>query len=444
MATLTRQDLRSRMGREIPGAAIFGSTTSAGLSGGDNLVDTTRLRDANLSAASLQNALVLVTSGNAAGDIRRVREYEPKRGWLWATPPFSAQIASSVTFEIWRLPVLSVGTADALEKELIHQAIDDAIARAATDYRWRHYLTLVADGDMEASNTTSWTASNSSLTKSTTTVGEGVRSLRVQNSSANGYAESQAIGVFEDRQYLVEATCYPDTGTPNLIVWDSTNAEAIKTIDPADADQLGFAQTDEWIRLWAYIDIPSGSRQVTIRLAGEESTADIYWENIIFRQVAATRATLPTWVTNRNRIYRLVTRRPGVRYREEMWQPFPYSQDAFIQNPASVQAELRHDMTNQVLAVEGNRANSALTTVGTALTTNDAASVIGDEDLLLAWCMVELLSRLSSGPGRDNSSYEALRQQWLGTASRLAGTRQDRRRQARTGSSIRFASGRWR
>lgn len=444
MTTIRRDDLRQRIGRAAR-AMIGGTTTAAGLSDGTTLIDRTRLRDTQLSPIALRNALLLFTAGTGVvGDVRRVREYDNTNGRIVLTPPASAQVPTSASFEIWTLPVFDVGPIDDIEKAIVHQAIDDAITRPGMYYHWRHYLTLVTDGDTEASGVTDWTASSATRTKSTSTVGEGVRSLRIQNTAANGYAESGNISVFEDETYTVEASFFTATGTANLIIRNVTAGSNISTEAPADTDQLGYNQTNAWGRLYnSAVDIPADCRQISIRLANTSASGDTYWENIIVRRALATRENLPSWVTNPNQITGAFSRLAGERFDREAWEPFPYDQKAVIQYPAAQVSQWEHSYTNRILAIEGRRPYSALTTVGTAFTTNEANTVIGDEDMILAVCMVEFYDKLAASAGRDNSGYLIKRAEWAQRYSRLTGARSQRSHPVRSGENVSYKSGRW-
>ena len=158
-------------------------------------------------------------------------------------------------------------------------------------YRRWGLLTLVVDGDMESSATTSWTASNATHTKVTTSgyVSAGLRASRVANTSANGYIKSTAIPVAANDVYAVRADLRCASGTGHLQAYDETNAAEI---DSENTD----------LQDWRYLDftftIPSGCKSITIRLKGAEASADAYWDNVSLRNVNAWRFALPSWITS--------------------------------------------------------------------------------------------------------------------------------------------------
>ena len=49
-------------------------------------------------------------------------------------------------------------------------------------------------------------------------------------------------------------------------------------------------------RLWLQTtSLPSGCRQVAVRLGGQQATADVYWDNVQLRNTLATEMSLPSW-----------------------------------------------------------------------------------------------------------------------------------------------------
>ena len=185
----------------------------------------------------------------------------------------------------------------------ITPGIDEAINETlrSLSYRERSLLTLVTDGDMETSTTTSWTASNSTLSKVTTAayVRLGTRCLRVQNSAANGYVRPAThLSVAEGQSYQVRADFLAAVGTAKLQLYDETNAAAIRT-------ETAVTGVTPQRFLYFQDTIPTGCKQVSVRLIGSEITADIYWDNVSLRNANGTEIGLPSWVTGRGQVEEL-------------------------------------------------------------------------------------------------------------------------------------------
>ena len=102
MATTTRAVLRQRLSEAI-GDYLSLTTTSAGATDGTTLIDS-GLR--NLAGGRDDDAFegwyVLATSGDASGEIKRVLQSRQANNSLTFQEAFSAQIASSTTYELHR------------------------------------------------------------------------------------------------------------------------------------------------------------------------------------------------------------------------------------------------------------------------------------------------------------------------------------------------------
>lgn len=223
------------------------------------------------------------------GELRRVSSYVPDNGTLTLSRALSNATTATQSYGIYfKRPPIRLA-----EYKGIADYINETLRNVV--YRTRHLMTLVTDGDMETSGTTSWTASNSTLTKLTAAanVRLGKQAMQVANSSASGYARSGLVDVSPYQNYAVAADCRAISGTARLVLYDETNGA---TIDDRTSDIYG------WRWLHFNYTIPSGCERVSVRLVGDEATADLYWDNVSLRNVAATRMDLPSWVVNENAI----------------------------------------------------------------------------------------------------------------------------------------------
>lgn len=225
------------------------------------------------------------------GEVRRVSAYTASTSTftLNSDRGFSNSPTTTMTIGLYKTipPLYPNGQDTAMDRGSWRWYIN----RTLRNLRYRRYslLTLVTDGDMEATGTTNWTASNSTLSKVTTAanVSLGARSLRVLNSSANGYARSALVPVTYGDAYCLRADLRVNSGTAVLEAYDETNGASLQTQTTTSQDQR---------YLWTVFWVPSGCHNVSVRLKGTEASADIYWDCVSLRHQLAHRLPLPSWI----------------------------------------------------------------------------------------------------------------------------------------------------
>jgi len=266
----------------LPSAA--GSTTTIVDISTDSPLDTED------STPLYQNAWAKIEADSAAtplnvGEVRRVKTYAPSTGTITVSRAFTNATTVTMTYGIYfGMPPARTGTFKGLV-----EYVNDTLR--ALYHRRRYLLTLVTDGDMEATGVTSWTANNATLTKITTTgyVGLGKQSMRVLNSSLSGGAISGTVAVTQGQSLYARADLKVISGTGRLQLYDNTNDAEITTKRSSE-------------RSWRYVyltgQVPSACKLVTVRLVGVEATADVYWDNVSLRYGGAKRMDLPSWVVN--------------------------------------------------------------------------------------------------------------------------------------------------
>ena len=92
----TREELRVSVGHNL-GAVFTGTTSSTGHSDGTKLYDTSRPGGND----DHNGKWVVITSGTNDGEIRQVTNYVSSTGEVEVRTAFTAQVANSVTFELW-------------------------------------------------------------------------------------------------------------------------------------------------------------------------------------------------------------------------------------------------------------------------------------------------------------------------------------------------------
>jgi len=284
------------------GTATGGSTTTAVCANYPWKDETT-----GASTKTYVGCEIVPTAGTDSGKARRVSAYAPSTGTLTATPAWTTGIANTNTFDVYK-------------RGIRYDQIKAAVNKALRERRYvtKVPLTLVPDGDMEETLTTSWgTAVDCTMTKVATAgnLFKGTLSGRVKNTAANGYQPSASISVQENDGYYLEAEYRAAVGTPNLSVYDVTNSAEIDYDEP---DNAGTAKG----KLSLSFTVPADCYQVAVHLRGEEATADIYWDDVILHRQNATEMPLPDYITDKGQLLRVLTQLVGQRTDEDLWAPY--------------------------------------------------------------------------------------------------------------------------
>lgn len=142
-------------------------------------------------------------------------------------------------------------------------------------------LTAVADGDMRDTAETDWTLSNATDDKVAATFPLGERALKVTDSgSGGGYDSTGNLSVEELKSYYLEVTGWgvdaADSGT--VVLYDVTNGAAI-TLDSSAIDRL-----EPEILQNPSVQIPSGCKQVDIRLTCDAASDVLNWAMLHWRK----------------------------------------------------------------------------------------------------------------------------------------------------------------
>lgn len=262
--------------RYIEFTALADSTTT--------LLQANELRHADASANALDPGWVYLYAGTSAGDERNITEYDPRAAATYGTVtphrPFTSDLdATSVGF---------VYTGGLPPSQLLAHL--NASLRRSRRQRPLAY-TLVSDGLMESSATTTWDAAGSAtLSKVTPTLGEGSRSLAVTSGSGGDYTENTTVpGVAAGERYCIEAKVHvtntSGTHAASLVVYDATNAAAILTLSTSNRTPT---------RLYGEFTVPSGCYAITIRLSGSGTGTVGQWDEVLLWSAERSVLRLPS------------------------------------------------------------------------------------------------------------------------------------------------------
>lgn len=222
-----------------------------------------------------------ISAGTNSGEEARVSASSGTGATATMERPYTAAINST---SVYRLYPFS-------RTEML-QAINDAMARCKHS-DWL-LVTEAPDGDMRLSTYANWTgAGGTTLSKITTSTSRvfGNRALRVQNDSANDYAQSTtAINCRQNQQYYAEAIGRITSGTADLVIVDGTSGSEIDSISTSE---LATDPGAGFFRLPLSFNTGT-SETFKVRLAGVESSADIAWNLVGVASVTAHNFPLPT------------------------------------------------------------------------------------------------------------------------------------------------------
>ena len=264
MPTTTRAVFRQKVSENM-GDRITATTTSAGNAGGTTLISTA-LPDEDFGGdnEAFNSFWVLITSGTNSGEIRRVARtsgYVASSGTLTVTRAFTAQVASSVTFELHRY-----------DPRLKHAAISRALNHAYP-HVFREIVdeTLVVDNrllnaDFEdtagAGTFDDWTEVNSpTVTIETTRVRHGTNAAKVvAGGSAGQLTQTLTLNVHEliGKSITLSYPVYATAASVARVRLDFDGSDIQSTAYHSGADQ--------WEVLTLTTTVPTAATQVKVIL----------------------------------------------------------------------------------------------------------------------------------------------------------------------------------
>lgn len=266
----------------------------------------------NASASTYQDCIIYVldaTDGTTYNE-RHIVTYAPGTGIFTSGNSFGFLPATGDTFWIIK---------DGIRYDDVKDAINKALTKLS--YRDTIFLTLLPDGDMEASGVTNWTGADSTTSKVTSVSinpdwSAGTQCLKIANSGVDGYAYSATIQVQEQEVYFVSANIYSDSGTPFLQAYDNTNSASIDSEDSDESWTPG-----GWHNVNFTFTVPSDCTAITIRVGNDTSSANTYVDNVILHHTNAQLFQLPAYIVDEEQIRRVYQVRP------DMWVDRPQMYD---------------------------------------------------------------------------------------------------------------------
>lgn len=281
----------------LEGASSFDplrTTTSAGST--SSVVDSKLVNsdaDTDLMGSPWLRIDQTVASGPASGEHSRVKTsgLTIATGALAVSPVFSATVQSATDFSLWWLmnPAVVKRLLNAELRLLRRQEFTPVSLLTNTDFE---SVTSGAGVD-------SWTYANAVVTTTngySSTAGlvrHGVYSARLQGSAGIPRIQSATVPVIEGQQFIAAASGLATTGTASLVPYDVTNSQNLSGVDAVTHSEK---QYQSMIANGNSFAIPSGVKQLALRLAGTGATDDISFDDAVLWRCDQAHYELPSWV----------------------------------------------------------------------------------------------------------------------------------------------------
>ena len=279
MATTTRAVLRQRLA-EAMGDYISLTTTANGATNGATLIDSS-LRDlaGGRDEDAFEGWYVLITSGDALGQIKRVLQSRPSNNTLTLQTGFTAQIAASVTYELHRQD-------PTLKHNAINRGIEELSAQVPLPLRDE---TLVVDNaltnwDFETFVTatttfTGWSSTGTpTIAQNTSIVMHGAGSASIAATGATeGLYQSLTINTNEVTNKQVTFECWVYATVADAvrirILWGSGSYESHDY----------HSGSDQWELQSIQVTVPTTATEITAVLevtTGNTGIFDAAWVSV--------------------------------------------------------------------------------------------------------------------------------------------------------------------
>lgn len=407
MASTTLTKLRQMLYRRLKFLQLVPirslGTAPAGTFAVGSLTSTAYLQNSNLNVESYRGRFIFRPDVAAADRSREIADLTTATGVL--TPAGSNWADTTGTaFEIL----------DGIEPEdlfnLLLEASDQVMMTSTFP------LTLVDDGDMSASATTSWTATNVTASKITTAGNsflDNIRTLRTLLTSSGGYVQNATtLKVNAGDQIYVSVCSRADVGTSRFALYDVTNG--------AELSQTLTHTAERYTRMQYTYTVPAGCEEITPRLGGSANSDDIYWSWCIIYNLSDSMVPLPAAVDEEFKLRKVreatYSQAVGLGWnpfsrswrhdwelRDEVYGVFEYS----ASNPSYLQFRNGEPRMAADFFIEERRPVSSFTTwtydaAGEALTT-----ACPPEVLVAYWAVLTCQTMLFKGDTREKQIQAA-------------------------------------
>ena len=378
--TNTRRTIRRALYDEIPYLGFYGTATSVATT---YLADTVAFQDTNLAADQYRGSYIYRPTTTGANIIKKGGTLTNTNGRLAITGPDYTDTTETV-YEI-------IGP-------LHPDELNACIIRAQQKmyFETQSPLSLAADADMSTSGVSDWTTVGTLGTKEKVTtaanVFSGTTSLHLVNSATDSGARTASFDGEDGNLPVFVSTCvYISSGTATLVLYDATNSAEIKSYSTTARG---------WTRLWIYHNTPPTCKQFQVRLLGEESNADLYWDHLVVYKMFDQRIFAPAWLNEGHKFLKLREAEykrtfadhvddANSRIMKDWYQPNMFSLDPFHPEANAYAIQLQRRLPTADLWIEGKRPYYDLEPLAT-----DTATTTAPLRMAVAYSKVEVANLL--------------------------------------------------
>lgn len=394
--TISLKNIRQSLYNEIPGIGVAGTADSVTST---TLVDVYAFADSTLGANHYRGFYLYRPDLTGDDRVKKVLRNDGSTGTLTIAGSNYSD-TSEVDYEL--VGVMHPDELDAAIRRAQRRVLFDVQVPLAG---------VVADGDMDATNTSSWANVGLSTREKVSTaafVWSGFSSLHTIASGAGQYAQSDDARVFANTTFFASAVVRVVSGTASLVVYDGTNSAEINTAVTSGEEG--------WARLWVYGNIPTGCEKVHVRL-GSSGAAELYWNHCVLYTSDRKQYAVPSYVDEQFKFNKLRQARYTTTISSQTqggydaadsrtfmdWsQPQMFSLDPFHQDANPYRVSLLRQVPREELWIQARRPFS-----DTEPLTSEGSSTHAPQDMVIAYAKHEI-AKLLVKRYPNNASWTAL------------------------------------
>ena len=294
--TTTGEEIRQGLVEEHSDMLYLGA--QAGSGGSSTTIVDTELEGRAVSAQMFDGAILRVSSGTRAGERTRIDYLDPDTGTLNLDPALSGALADTDTYEIWLRGI---------DPDYVDRLRDHCLATVCSVWR-QNVVTVIPDGDLEASGVTNWTAAGGA----TRSKGYGgfpdVKARRrlsvVHTTAATDYVESDPVDCLPGERYFLEVPIQAYvTATPASPAVASIDVRDLSNTASVSLGGIRSSHTGRgWGRISLLFTIPTDCYRFSIRLKSATASSTTVWGQFACHLSDGTEFTLPDRVRSKKRV----------------------------------------------------------------------------------------------------------------------------------------------